>query len=462
VTPRWRVYVVPARKNSREKGLYLRAKLALPGQPTRDQRLATHTADPAKAEQLRQVFEADLNAGLVIGDLEDPVFLAVFDARLRSFEQDGDTARNTLRSYQGSRAALAACSLAVLPASKIDRAAILRARDELKATRKPSTVNLYLAHAQAAWHWARERGLVSTDWPHVKRLRAKPTEKRPFTDGEIVVILRWFEGYLGGKWLPLFALLADSSERIGAVLKLRGRDVDRDACEIIFRRTKTTSQKRAIPPATIALLPTRGPDELIFPGIRLGRPVRQESVRDNLRRAMRAVGITDPEWLSIHSFRRAWVATSQRVGVPIPVAMKHTGHTDVKVFHGYQRNTVGDDMHEAARRVHEARERALESLPPAARKPVVLPGADPEREVLRGNPILERRVGPDAIVEGHAPGGPAADRRGDLVNGTTSSQLETPFMKQIGGDTRVRVPPPPPPPILTQVSAGYSPQDLTS
>lgn len=71
---------------------------------------------------------------------------------------------------------------------------------------------------------------------------------------------------------------------------------------------------------------------------------------------MRAIGIQDPTWLSPHSFRRSWVATSQRIGVPIPVAMKHTGHTDVKVFNGYQRNAVGDDMHAAAERVHAARE----------------------------------------------------------------------------------------------------------
>src|SRR5262249_47077932 len=104
--------------------------------------------------------------------------------------------------------------------------------------------------------------------------------------------------------------------------------------------------------------PERAPDELLFPGIRPGKPVRPESVRDNLLRAMRAIGVQDPTWLSIHSFRRSWVATSQRENVPIPIAMKHTGHVDVKVFNAYQRNAVGDDMHEAARRVHAARERA--------------------------------------------------------------------------------------------------------
>ena len=52
------------------------------------------------------------------------------------------------------------------------------------------------------------------------------------------------------------------------------------------------------------------------------------------------------------------MVTSRREGIPAALAMKHTGHEDVKVFHGYQRNAVGDDMHAVAARVHEARKRA--------------------------------------------------------------------------------------------------------
>jgi len=317
--------------------------------------------DRAKAEHLRAVFEASLNAN-VDGDLADPAFLSLFDMRIAALEADPEAADNTVRSYEAARKALAATGLAKTPASELTRGVVKRAQAELQRgedqPRRASTVNLYVSLAQAAWRWAQDMELVEVDWPHVRRLKTKRTEKRPFTDAEVAAILAWLEGYLGGKWLPLFSLLADSSARISAVLNLRGRDVNRAACEVTFRKTKTEWRSVAIPPETIALLPEAGPQELLFPGTKPGRPFRPESVRDVLHRAMKAVGIQDPEWLSTHSFRRAWVATSRREGIPAELAMKHTGHEDVKVFHGYQRNAVGDDMHAVAARVHEARRRA--------------------------------------------------------------------------------------------------------
>ncbi|MBL4848021.1 MAG: site-specific integrase, partial [Planctomycetes bacterium] len=233
----------------------------------------------------------------------------------------------------------------------------------------------------------------------------------------MVAILTWLEGYLGGKWLALFSLLADSSARIGAVLSLRGRDVNRTACEVTFRKTKTDWRTVAIPPATIALLPEPGPTELLFPGMKPGRPYRRESVRDVLHRAMRAIGVLDPEWLSTHSFRRAWVATSRREGIPAELAMKHTGHEDVKVFHAYQRNAVGDDMHDVAARVRAARRRA------SARNGAPLNGTEAVSKPVNGTEAVSEPVN-DQACERAASNDGAACKGASSTNEAGGSHLE--------------------------------------
>lgn len=80
-----------------------------------------------------------------------------------------------------------------------------------------------------------------------------------------------------------------------------------------------------------------------------------------MRRALKGVGIADPENLDTHSLRRAWITTATRQGVPTALAMRVTGHKELKVFHGYQRNAVGDDLTGAVHAVHQARKRAGEA-----------------------------------------------------------------------------------------------------
>lgn len=241
---RWKVGISSPRSAcSRERSLYLRGRRRLADGSWEERRVSTGSMDRTKAEQLRAVFEASLNAN-VDGDLADPRILSLFDMRIAALEVDPEVADNTVRGYQAARKALAVTSLAKTPASKLSRGVVKRTQVELQRgedqPRRASTVNLYVSLAQAAWRWAQDLELVEVDWPHVRRLKTKRTEKRPFTDAEVAAILAWLEGYLGGKWLPLFSLLADSSARISAVLNLRGRDVNRAACEVTFRKTKTS------------------------------------------------------------------------------------------------------------------------------------------------------------------------------------------------------------------------------
>jgi integrase len=99
---------------------------------------------------------------------------------------------------------------------------------------------------------------------------------------------------------------------------------------------------------------------------RPGEPVRPEVIRDALHKAMKATNIADPEWLSLHSFRRGWIATSEREGNPTPVSMQITGHEDRVQFDGYQRGHKGDDLLGAVRKVYDARQqyrRSRRSMP---------------------------------------------------------------------------------------------------
>ena len=76
-----------------------------------------------------------------------------------------------------------------------------------------------------------------------------------------------------------------------------------------------------------------------------------------LRQALKAIGVPDPDQLDTHSFRRGVVSTLDRNGVGDGVGMRYTGHETRSIYQGYQRNALGDDMHEVARTVHDARAR---------------------------------------------------------------------------------------------------------
>lgn len=80
--------------------------------------------------------------------------------------------------------------------------------------------------------------------------------------------------------------------------------------------------------------------------------------------------------------------------------MKHTGHEDVKVFHGSQRNAVGDDMHAVAARVHEARRRASarNGAPVNGMQPASVPvnGAQPVGGSSRPRRVLTSGAAADA------------------------------------------------------------------
>lgn len=232
--------------------------------------------------------------------------------------------------------------------------------------------------SRRAWQWAHDLDLVDREWPKLGKalkLKIKPTCKRPFTDREVAAILGWAAEYQSGRWLPVFKLLADTGARVSAVLSLRSRDLRKsgDGTVVTFQtqwikgangswRPLKTNRVRSLtlPVETAACLPEPNDHGLLFPNVRdPRRPARPETIRDVLRRAFRAIGITDPQNLDIHSLRRAWITTADREGISTGIAMKISGHQDMNNFKGYQKNARGDDPHIAAvQKVHDARTRA--------------------------------------------------------------------------------------------------------
>ena len=89
-----------------------------------------------------------------------------------------------------------------------------------------------------------------------------------------------------------------------------------------------------------------------------------------MRRAIRELGIPDGERLDVHSFRRSFCADSHRAGNPDDVTRRLTGHETPEMLGHYMRQTVGDDLREAQRRVlaYRASVRAA-SQQPASPKP---------------------------------------------------------------------------------------------
>ncbi len=131
-----------------------------------------------------------------------------------------------------------------------------------------------------------------------------------------------------------------------------------------WRVLKTKEARRvAIPVETAALLP-----QPVHPSRPLWankadplRPMMPGTISNWIRRAVKGVGIADPENVDAHSLRRAFVRTAKRANIPNAVAMRVTGHRSELTYNGYDANSV-DDTRPVVEAVHAARERAPANL----------------------------------------------------------------------------------------------------
>lgn len=403
--PRWTVTVSPPRRRVREKNWQLVARCRLPDGTVLEHRDTSKTEDRARAEELARIHEDDLNTGHVPGT--DWTVLALCEARALALEAEGrEAAAARLR-----KAVQRVGAFGAVADRQLDRAGLLRARDALLAAGlEPSTAKTTFGLIAAAWRWGLEREHVRTPWPAVKALRARSSSrKRPFTDAEVAKLLAWVEAYRGGRWAPLFHLLADTGRRIGELVRLRGRDVRREAGVLELGRTKTGAVARVpVPAATMARLPQVEPDAFLWPA----RPRKNRgkapghtskgAVRHVLREGLAAIGVEDPERLDTHSLRRAFVATAERAGIPCDVGRRVTGHASRQMWDKYQELAIGDDTRAVVDAVHAARARAIPGMQAPQPEPASLQHhpAEPEsaleqaRKLSREKPLA---VGADQI-----------------------------------------------------------------
>jgi len=361
----WRVRVVAPRKGRGEACLYLRARRRADGR-REERRLSSNTSDRGEAEELARAWEQDLN-GTAPREVE--TLLDVMDARLRDLEADPSKSPHSVVGLRSARKRMAE-ALGELAVARVDRTALLRARDAMVAKgHRPRTINTTFGLAASAWRWCEERGLVARAWPKLRPLKKGPDRKRPYTDSEVEAVLEWLRSYRGGKWFPLVSLAADTGRRISEVCQVQGRDVDYAARTLRIRLKGGEEVAVPISERTFAVLPRVGADEWLFRRrLRTGGygPASRHSVLGAVRKAVAGVGIPDGERVDVHSFRRYACGALIRSGVPLPVAMRITGHRTAAMFLHYQRQWVGDDLREAVEAVQARRggsEPARDSLP---------------------------------------------------------------------------------------------------
>jgi len=371
----WRVYVAAPRKKARERCWRLRVKRRGPnGKWVDAYQEATETEDRTLAEELARIHEATLNSGGRVATSGAPTLPVLMEARITDMERDPIKSQESVVAFRYARDKLATI-LGDVPATALDRAALLRAQDRLRGEIGPETVNTYLRRAAACWRWCEARGLIDKPWPRIKPLKKPPARKRPYTPGELDAVLGWAREYEGGRWLGLLSLMAEAGgRRVSEVCRIKGRDVDRDCLTVRVLQKGSRSLVLPVTPETMALLPERGPDEWVFRRKRQARSgggwghARRDSVLAVVRRAIRALGIPDGERLDVHSFRRSFATDSHRAGNPNDVTRRLTGHEHAEMLEHYQRETVDDDLREAQRRVLDyrasARARAVEAASP--------------------------------------------------------------------------------------------------
>lgn len=291
----------------------------------------------------------------------DPTVADVLRRRiLEGFDRPG-----TERTYQVALRRLERVALGQVRASALDRAHVVLAQDELQALANEvipgqllarSSVNLTLSRVKSAWSWAHERALVKAPWPPVRRLKARRTSKRPYSDAEVARVIDWTRENRPD-WLPFLQVLADAGCRPGELAAIDGRDVDRLRCRITLRHTKTRVVRTvAIPREAMTLVPEAAPDAPVFMGHR-GRLTTMGAYY-RLQVALRGVGL-DQEDLDVASFRRAWVSTAHRAGIPMDVARRQTGHESAAIHAGYMANAEGDDLGAVVERVAMERGSAI-------------------------------------------------------------------------------------------------------
>lgn len=306
-------------------------------------------------------------------DHRDPLVIDVYDMFVAARAAEGNWTSGTLAAYRSSRANVAVAFDGVRT-SMMDAERLHDAQRLLRRRLRPASVRLVIAQVHAAWCWAarnRRRTGVRTPWEAPDRSvsgLARRTPKRPYTPRELEDLLALAAKH-GEDWLLPLRLLAETGARVSEVCGLRGAHLVRDEhgrTFASFEKTKS-GQPRRVPilPRTACRLPRSEVDARLFLNAR-GTPLTPGTLRKRVRRLLEEAGLAhtiDPldqqrqrTWvLDVHSFRRSFITHCSRAGVPKSICMAIVGHELRGVHDSYERNAIGDDLHDVVQRVSDWR-----------------------------------------------------------------------------------------------------------
>jgi len=148
MSPRWRVTIRQPRPSRREKSLFLRARQYHRGK-AQDQRISTKTTDPVKAEELRTIFEEDLNAGLVVEQVDKGTLSWLFHLRIDSLKRDPDTSPNTISNHRAARLAFEVTALGKKALESVTKLDVVDAESKLRERLGASTTQQYMGQAKS-------------------------------------------------------------------------------------------------------------------------------------------------------------------------------------------------------------------------------------------------------------------------------------------------------------------------
>jgi integrase len=236
----------------------------------------------------------------------------------------------------------------------------------------PTSINKTITRLGAILEVAVEYDMVGRNPAKGKRRRVKAAKPAPVwldraehtralldAAGEIDARARRDRRHIPRR--AILATLVLAGLRIGELLDLRWRDVDLTAGRITCgrpRRTPASRQVDVVPAlrAILAMVPRRGPGDLVFPtmtGRRQGATnVRRRVLAPAVKRANERLGeageVPLPERLTPHKLRHTFASLLVALGVDPGSVMDQLGHTDpgftLRVYrHGMRRDQASKD-----------------------------------------------------------------------------------------------------------------------
>ena len=450
--------VVSIRKPGPNDGPNLYLWVREPGGSTWHRAKSTGTNQRPLAELQRAELERRLNSHVeAVEQLPEKITLGhAIELHLQAIEtlvEVGEVRRPTLTSYQGWASYLEPFHgkvLEELGTKELDQIGASLRQSSLAA----STVDRALKHIGTIWRWANEEadttGLKKS-WPGFPRRKVRAasggknqTSKRPYTPHEIHLLLEWAQDYQGGRWFPLFKLLAETGARAGEILQSDRSDLryDESGKLVLVLRVEVVKTGRArevpIQPDTVNLLLAdvrKGP---LFLGSRTGKRLDSRSARHALATGLDQSGLrrdtSKPNAstifdLDLHSFRRSFKAHGERAGIPETILRKIMGHADRDIHEGYGRNNQGDDLHAEVEKVRKWRRAEIAKLEARHR---IQPR--PNRIQIQPQPLAQQWPAPSAPEVFSAWPKPlqiqelrAAQKPSPYLETDTEEQLDTPF-----------------------------------